>query len=100
VLTHDEGTIQDATLVLDESVKSKRRQLDIGSSLRHALNADSAAPKVRKIVHHASHTDNLIQAADMVSGAIYRSFSRNESTYLNVIRSKLQDLWFWQPEIA
>lgn len=100
VLTHDGGSIRDATLVLDESVKSKKRKLHIGSYLRQALNTEAATPKVRHIVHHASHTDNLIQATDMASGAIHRAFARRDSSYLDIIRPKVKDIWVWRPNTA
>jgi len=101
ILRHDGGTIQDATLVLDESVKSKRRQDQLAAYLRHALNTSPSAPRVRQILHHASHTDNLLQAADMVSGAVYARFHRGNDAYFQVIRSKFGrpdgDLWVWTP---
>lgn len=97
ILQHDGGAIANATLVLDESVKSKQAQRHLGSSLRHALNNDPAAPKVRAIVHHASHTDNLIQATDMVSGAIYSAHAKGDDSYLRLVRMKVQDLWPLRP---
>jgi hypothetical protein len=101
ILRHDNGAIRDATLVLDESVKSKRRQDQLAAYLRHTLNANPDSPRVRAIVHHTSHTDNLLQAADMVSGAIYARYHRGNDAYLRIIRSKFGpptgDLWFWTP---
>ncbi len=101
ILTHDNDTITDAILVLDESVKSRRRQDQLAAYLRRALNADRQAPKVRGIVHHESHRDNLLQAADMVSGAVYARFHRGNDTYTQIIRTKFGrpsgDLWVWSP---
>jgi hypothetical protein len=101
ILAHDGGTIRDAVLVLDESVQSRRRQDRLGSYLRRALNTDPDTRRVRDIVHHASHTDNLLQAADMVAGAIYAAYHRGDDRYLNIIRQKLGrppgDLWEWRP---
>jgi hypothetical protein len=97
VLTHDHGTIEGATLVLDESIKSRKRKLHLGSYLRQTLNTDPEAPKVRRIVHHASHSDNLIQAVDMVSGAIYRKYERGDDSYFYIARKHIDDLWEWRP---
>jgi hypothetical protein len=101
ILTHDNGTIRDATIVLDESVKSRRRQDQLAVYLRKALNTDPQAPKVRQIVHHESHRDNLLQAADMISGAIFARYHRGDERYLQIIRRKLRqpwgDLWEWSP---
>ena len=90
--------IRDATLVLDESVTIKRRQRAPNSFLRQALSVDPGAPKLRDIVHHASHTDNLIQAVDMVAGAIHVRFSRDDSSYLEIIKNKIEELWVPKPE--
>lgn len=98
VLTYDHGSIGGATLVLDESIKSKKQQLHIGTYLRRALNSDPGAPKIRKIVHRASHSDNLIQAADMISGAIYRKYDRGDDSYLYIVRKHIADLWEWKPD--
>ena len=99
VLEHDHGAINGATLVLDESIKSKQKQVHLGSYLRQALNSQFAVPKVTKIVHHASHRDNLIQATDMVSGAIYRCFDQGDATYYWMIRRHVEDLWEWRPRV-
>lgn len=101
ILEHDGGTIRDALLVLDESVKNRKKQDQRGSYLRRALNTDPDEPRLRGTVHHGSHTDNLIQAADMVSGAIYYAYHRGDDRYLNIIRPLIGrpagDLWVWMP---
>jgi hypothetical protein len=98
VLANAGDAIANATLVLDESVKSRKRKLLLGSYLRQALNDGSRALVVRDIVHHASHTDNLIQAVDMASGAIYRAFSRDDDSYVSIIRPRIQEIRIWHPE--
>jgi hypothetical protein len=97
ILDHDEGSITDATLVLDESVKSKKSKKLLGTFLRRELNQSSEAPKVKTIVHHKSHTDNLIQAADMACGAIHRKYHRGDDGFYRLIRPRIQDEWVWQP---
>jgi hypothetical protein len=100
VLTHDEGTIMDAMLILDESVKSRKRKDWFTAYLRRALNTDPNLPKLRAVRYHASHTDNLVQAADMIAGAIYASYHRNDDSYLRIIRSKIDDLLEWRPGLS
>ena len=97
ILTHDFGTITDATLVLDESVKDKGKQRAFSTYLRRGLNSDPTMPKVSKIVHHSSHSDNLIQATDMVCGSIFRAYEGGDDRFLALIRPKVQDLWVWRP---
>lgn len=104
ILANDGGSIRDATLVLDESIKSRKRQDQLASSLRKALNADPRAPKVRAVVHHESHRDNLLQATDMVCGAVYARYHRREIAYFDLVAAKFKpphgDLWEWQPPLA
>lgn len=97
VLTHDEGTIQDAILILDESVKSRTRKDWFTSYLRRALNSDPDLPKLRAVRYHASHTDHLIQAADMIAGSIYASYHRGNDAYLQIIRPKIVRILEWHP---
>ena len=97
VLQHDNETIQDATLILDESVKSKQSQRHLTTYLRKQLNADPENRKIRDVRYHISHSDNLIQAADMVSGAVNACYHRGSGEYLDYIRMKISDLWEWRP---
>ena len=98
VLVEAGDLIADATLVLDESVKDKRRKRDQATFLRQALHLSPNAPRFRQIVHHASHTDSLVQAADMVCGAVYARFGRDDSSYLDIIRTKIDRLWVLEGE--
>ena len=93
ILSQALDSLAGATLVLDESVQSKRRQRTRATFLRQALHLHPDGPRVQRIVHHASHTDNLIQAADMVSGAIFARFSRSDGSYLEIIRARIEQLW-------
>ncbi len=97
VLTYDNATIRDATLILDESVKSKKSKQRFTAYLRRALNVDKTQRKISGIRYHASDTDTLIQAADMVSGAVYAKYRRGDESYFAIIRSKVGDLWEWKP---
>ena len=89
VLANNREAIQDAMLVLDQSIKSRKRQDQLATYLRRALNTDPHASRIRGIVHHESHRDNLIQAADMVSGAIYARYHRNNDVYFKFIAEKV-----------
>ena len=97
ILEHDNDTISDAMIVLDESVKSKKSKQHLATYLRKALNSDPRAPKVRGVRYHDSRSDNLIQAADMLSGAIYAKYHRGDETYLREIKPRIGDLWLWRP---
>jgi hypothetical protein len=97
ILEHDNSTISDAMVVLDESVKSKKSKQQLATYLRKALNMDPRAPKVRGVRYHDSRSDNLIQVADMVCGAIYAKYHRGDDTYYREIGVKVGNLWEWRP---
>ncbi|MDQ2786717.1 MAG: DUF3800 domain-containing protein [Chloroflexota bacterium] len=96
LLQHDNGTIDDAILVLDASVKSKRIQGEMGTYLRRMLNS-GGTQKISKISHHNSRNDNLIQATDMICGAIYARYNKEDDRYYRIIRRRVQDLWEFEP---
>ena len=97
VMQHDNGTIKDAMLILDESVQSKKSKQQLTTYLRKALNANPNRRKVREVRYHRSSADNIIQAADMLSGAIYARYHRGDASYFDYIRPKVSDLWEWKP---
>lgn len=90
--------IAGATLILDQSVTSKRRRKTFDAFLRQPSPEAHDTRRLRRVAHHASHADSLIQAADMVSGAIYARFNRGDAGYLEIIRTKVERLWVMAPE--
>lgn len=97
ILTHDNGTIQDAIVILDESVKSKKSKQRLAAYLRRELNTEQGRRKIREVRYHTSHTDNLVQAADMLTGAVNARYHRGNGAYLDFIRVKISDLREWRP---
>jgi hypothetical protein len=92
LLKYDSGTIRGAKLVIDESFKGKRHKNNLGSYLKRELNSQ-AKVKIDKVMYHTSHSDNLIQLADMVVGAIARRYERGDGQYHQLIRKKIDDEW-------
>ena len=88
LLSHCRHLFDDATLIVDESTKNKRRQQALATYLRAALNADGESPKLGKVVHHQSHRDNLIQVVDMLSGAVNAWYAKSDSTHLAALKPK------------
>jgi hypothetical protein len=97
VLSYDQGSISNAMLILDESVRSKKSKLSLSSYLRTSVNSDGERPKLREIRYHTSHGDTLIQAADMLSGAVYAMVHRGNDRWFQLVRHKFEDVWEWQP---
>jgi hypothetical protein len=99
-LVQYKDTFDDTIVVLDERVKSKREQRAINARLRQALNTEEAPRRVRDFKHLPSLGNNLIQAADMVAGAIYFSYARADDRYLNLIRAKVRDIHLWDGVVS
>ena len=96
LLDNDNGVIDNAILILDASVKSRRVQAEMGTYLRRMLNSEGTQ-KIRKINHHDSRNDNLIQTVDMICGAIYARYNKHDDRYYRIIRRRIQDLWEFEP---
>lgn len=93
LLMHDNGRLDDCKLILDERQKGKKSKQNLATWLRRELNRDEeGARKISDIRYHESHRDNLLQAVDMASGAIYAHIARGNSTYLKIIQVKMDDL--------
>jgi len=80
--------LRDALLVMDEAVQSREHQARFATALRHALRS-AEIPPVARVVQHRSHSDNLIQVADMVAGAVARAYERGDTQYFQLLRWKL-----------
>jgi Protein of unknown function (DUF3800) len=96
VLNHDDGFIDDATLVVDKRLPGivDRRHFD--TYLRRELN--SGRRRLKTIRHHDSGRDNLLQVADMIAGAIHRQYGpKQDASYLNLISRQIShpktDIW-------
>ncbi|MBU0455447.1 MAG: DUF3800 domain-containing protein [Gammaproteobacteria bacterium] len=95
VLKHNNDTIRDAKLKMDGHGERKFRR-EFLAYLRRELNSPS-----RKIVSHLRFVDSrgnvLIQLADMIAGAIHRSFSNkvDANIYREIIKKREEDVWIF-----
>jgi len=91
-LKHSFGAITDAVIYIDSTGdRSFRKQM--GTYLRKSVNKHSKI--VRDVKFRNSNNDYLIQLADMVAGAINRSFSdkNDRNHYRNVIKRHEERVW-------
>ena len=58
--------------------------------------ADSEVKLLKRIAFRRSRGEVLLQAADMVAGAVYRWLNKGDSTYFDLIRSKVL-VWEYRP---
>lgn len=94
LLTHDNGALTDARVKVDGS-GDRRFKNELNAYLRRQLQQG----QVRSIRFAESHRDNLIQLADMVAGAIFRSYRMEDRKHAEKWRrmlaraGRLGDVW-------
>lgn len=98
LLKHDNDRINDATLIIDERDKGKKSKQGLATYLRKKLNTkDNGYKKIKDVRYHESHRDNLLQAVDMVAGAVKAKYERGRPEYCKIIRAKMDDEWVLKP---
>lgn len=88
--------LDQATVVIDGSGSREfRRQL--GSYLRKRVNEPSGSRFIRKVKVQDSQSNNLVQLADMVCGAVARSYMEKEDAqrYRRLIAHREIYVQFW-----
>lgn len=94
VLKHSAGTIQDAKLRFDShGERSVRRALT--TYLRQELNTPSFRT-FKELKFKDSKKDDLIQLADMVAGAVRKSFERSkpeDAVYRELMKAREDEVW-------
>jgi hypothetical protein len=87
--------LREATITLDRSCDRNFNQ-ELQSYLKRMINTDQGA--IKKMKSENSHSNNLLQLADMVCGAVARSFSqkkRSSTMYRKIIRHRELDVQVW-----
>ncbi len=86
--------IREATLVVDR-ITSGEFEKQFNVFVRRQLKKRGTQP-IRKFKHADSQRNNLLQLADMICGAVYRKFSRNDDTFYRIVRVKEDELIGWE----
>ncbi len=89
--------LQDANVKFDDSGE-KSAKLELASYIRKKVNEEGAeTERIRRVGTQESKASNLIQVADMVSGAVYRSFQNeaNAREYRNIIKHREYAVLLW-----
>ena len=76
----------------------KRKPLGQITYLKKNLNnKDDDLPKIKTVKIEDSHKNNLIQLADMVCGAVARSYSEksDRNIYREILKKKERSVQFW-----
>lgn len=85
-----EPSIKNASIFIDRISKSFVD--DFNGYLRKRLNTN-IEKIIGRLKHQDSKSNNLLQLADMVCGAIYRKYNRSDDKFYKIIKKREEDLW-------
>lgn len=85
--------MNDAKVVIDEcGDREFRRRL--ATALKRRMNDEEGVRRIRKVQMEVSHSNNLLQLADMICGAVARDYSGKDQTYRKLIRPRERRIQF------
>lgn len=76
----------EATVYFDKMV-DKSFVLSFNTCFRKIFRGERGL-KIKRIKHRRSTSNNLIQLADMISGAVFRKYEKGENTYYDQIKDR------------
>lgn len=89
-------TLNEADIRLDGH-SGREYKKSAATYLRREVN--SSSKKISKVRFVNSHTNNLIQLADLVAGSILRSNQKDKTdskTYIGIIKTRIEDIWYFK----
>ncbi|HJZ66400.1 MAG TPA: DUF3800 domain-containing protein [Candidatus Acidoferrum sp.] len=96
VFTNAKPLLLEAKVIIDECGNREFKN-QLSTYLKKRMNEDSKI-LIRKVAMESSHSNNLLQLADMVSGAVFRSFDTrkaNRKEFRNIIRAREYSVQIW-----
>ena len=89
--------LHNAKVVIDRTGDQKFRS-ELAKYLKRKMNEPDAEMLIRNVAMQESHTNNLLQVADMICGAVARSFNegkKDQWVYRKIVshRELLVDVW-------
>jgi hypothetical protein len=88
LLLHTLDELSSATVVLDEFGRSEDTVRAIRRALSQALSASILRRHIRKIHSRRSHSEPLLQIADMVTGSVSRYVSAGDNRFYTLIEPR------------
>lgn len=96
VCEHIRPLLDNSKIILDKS-GDRAFRTNLGRGLRSKLVDTDGSSLVRKVTMEHSHSNNLIQLADMVCGAIGRSMTAGDHRYRNLVKGREKFVQIWPP---
>ena len=90
-------SLENSLVVIDGSGSREFRHQFQTYLKKNLNNKDDDLPKIKTVKIEDSHKNNLIQLADMVCGAVARSYSEksDRNIYREILRKKERSVQFW-----
>ena len=86
--------LRNATVVIDAS-GSKDFRNQLAHYLKKRAKDNNGQPLIKKIRTSRSRGDNLVQLADMISGALWRSLKRDDASFRQLVSSRELKVQIW-----
>lgn len=86
--------LKNAIVVIDAS-GSKNFRNQLAMYLKKRIKDDNGYRLVKKVKTARSHGNNLVQLADMVSGALWRSFKHQDGSYRALVAARELNVRVW-----
>jgi c-di-GMP-related signal transduction protein len=86
--------LQDAKVIIDENGDRAFRQ-KLEKLLKSQMTDKDGMCRIKKVTMQTSHSNNLLQLADMVCGAVMRSYTASDHRFRDLVkkREKFVQLW-------
>jgi hypothetical protein len=96
VMSNAKALLDNATVIIDGSGDRKFRR-ELAEYFRKQVNDASNPKRVVKVQMHDSNRDDLVQLADMVCGAVARSYSDkpDAKTYRRIVQKREAQVQYW-----
>jgi len=86
--------LADAKIIIDENGdRTFRRQL--AKSLKTQMTDRDGTCRLKKVTMEASHSNNLLQLADMICGAVTRSHTGSDNSFRDLVKRREKFVQRW-----
>ncbi len=86
--------LTEAKIIIDENGdRTFRRQL--ARSLRTQMTDKDGVCRLKKVTMEKSHSNNLLQLADMICGAVMRSYAGSDNTFRDLVKRREKYVQRW-----
>lgn len=94
VCEHVKPLLNNAKIIIDKNGDRAFRQQLEKRLKAQMLNTDGTC-RIRKVAMEVSHSNNLLQLADMICGAVMRSYSASDSSFRDLVRKREKFVQRW-----